>query len=193
MYVALAVIPVIATLGAIAAIIICVFVFIFALTALAFNLAMTFGLSWLREKMELFKLLRPTVDSVNKASEAALQGKAPSSGDGNIVRVVAQVPNQVTAVDKKVVALSDSVAEKVIEYRARTVQAKTIVKTFFAPRKKLPGEKLLASSEPEQKIASQDEYLALIEDKLPRISNGQNGPTAEQRDTSSQAKNAIHR
>lgn len=188
MFGVLAVVPVIATLGAIAAIIICIFVFVFVLTALAFNLVMTFGLSWVREKTEMVKLLRPTVDSVNKASEAALQGKAPSPRDSSIARVAAQVPTQVIAADKKVAALSDSVAEKVIEYRARTVQAKTIVKTFFAPRRK-------ALPESGREVASSD-YRALIAEtptaEYPAVPGSQNGLVAEQRNTSPQAKDAIH-
>ncbi len=155
----LAVNPVIATLGQIAAIIILLFVLVFVLVAVAFNVAMAFGLEWVREKTELFKLLRPSVDSVNKASESALQGAPASSNENPIIRTVAQVPVQASNADKKVAQVSDTVAEKVIEYRARTMQAKAIVTTFFAPRKPAP-----ALSEPEIKSPG---YRILIEEQGP--------------------------
>src|SRR5882724_10870952 len=135
----LAVDPVIASLGQIAAIIILLFVFVFVIIAVAFNLAMAFGLAWVREKVELFKLLRPSVDSINKTSESAIQGIPPAADENAIVRTAAQVPAQVAAADKKVVQVSDTVAEKVIEYRARTMQAKAIVRTFFAPKQAAPA------------------------------------------------------
>ncbi|HEY4387611.1 MAG TPA: hypothetical protein VGN34_24410 [Ktedonobacteraceae bacterium] len=191
MGVVLAVNPVIATLGEIAAIILCLFVFVFVLMALAFNLAMSFGFGWVREKAELIKLLRPSVDSVNKASESALQGKPLSSNENSIIRAVAQAPVQVTAMDKKVGQVSDSVAEKVIEYRARTMQVKAIVKTFFAPRRTPP-----ALPEPHQEIKSPGYRILIEEEYAPenlKIIGDQHGLTAEQHSTTPQAKNAAHR
>ncbi|HTK08067.1 MAG TPA: hypothetical protein VL485_12920 [Ktedonobacteraceae bacterium] len=191
MGVVLAVNSLIATLGGIAAIILCLFVFVFVLTALAFNLAMIFGFGWVREKAELIKLLRPSVESVNKASESVLQGKPLSSNENSIIRAVAQVPVQVTAVDKKVGQVSDSVAEKVIEYRARTVQAKAIVKTFFAPRRTPP-----ALPESHQEIKSPGYHFLIEDGRAPenlKIVGDQDGLIAEQRGTTPQAKNAAHR
>jgi hypothetical protein len=187
----LAVNPVIATLGQISAVIILLFVFVFVIIAVAFNLAMALGLGWVREKAELIKLLRPNVDSVNKVSEAALHGTPPASSENSIIKAVAQVPMQVEAADKKVEQVTDTVADKVIEFRARTVQVQAIVKTFFAPR-----EKPLALSRPEAMIKSPG-YRILIEEtnsteKIRKLS-AENARIAEQKGTDSSVNNGSHR
>ena len=69
--------PLLETAGQIAAIIICVFVFVFIILAVAFNVAMAFGMSWLSGKIQMIKMLRPTVESVNKTTESALKGIPP--------------------------------------------------------------------------------------------------------------------
>src|SRR5690242_16553332 len=119
--------PTLAGFGQLAAIIICLFAFIFILIAVAFNLAMVFGTAWLREKVNLIKMLRPTVDSVNKTTESALQGQPPAEDGNAVVRTIARVPTGVQAADKKVDEVTDKVAETAIEFRARTVQVRTIV------------------------------------------------------------------
>ena len=119
--------------GQIAAIIICVFLLILFVLVLAVNLAMGFLLAWVREKAELIKLVRPTVDSVNKSSEAALRGVAPSAEENPITHTIATLPGGVHAADQKVVQASERVAGAVIEFRARTVQVQTVVKAFLLP------------------------------------------------------------
>lgn len=119
--------------GQIAAIVICVFLLILFVVVLAVNLALAFLLAWVREKVELIKLLRPTVNSVNKSSEAALRGVAPSAEEKPIIHTVAAVPGGAHAADQKVDQISGRVASAVIEFRARTVQAQTIVKAFLLP------------------------------------------------------------
>ena len=187
----LAVNPVIATLGQISAVIILLFVFVFVIIAVAFNVAMALGLGWVREKAELIKLLRPNVDSVNNVSEAALHGTPPVSSENSIIKAVAQVPVRVDAADKKVEQVTDTVADKVIEFRARTVQAQAIVKTFFAPR-----EKPLALAQAAPMIKSPG-YRILIEepgatDKI-RAMSAENALIAEQKGTDSSGNNGSHR
>src|SRR5207248_10831787 len=114
--------------GQVAAIVICFYILVFVLIAVAFNLGMSFGLAWVREKVELLKLLRPYVDSVNKTSEAAVQGVPPTENENKIVQVVAEVPVRVHTIDKQVDQGSERVTRSVIEFRARTVQVQTIVK-----------------------------------------------------------------
>ncbi len=87
--------PVLAGFGQLAAIIICLFSVIFILITVAFNLALALGTGWLREKANLIKMLRPTVDSVNKTSEAAMQGQAPPQDGDAIARNIAKVPQGV--------------------------------------------------------------------------------------------------
>ncbi|MBV9228955.1 MAG: hypothetical protein JOZ18_06550 [Chloroflexi bacterium] len=129
----LAVNPTLAMWGQIAAIIICLFIFVYVLIFVAFNLIMAFGLAWIREKANVVKMLRPTVDSVNKTSEAASKGIAPSDNENAIVRSIASVPMGVHQMNDKVEQTSERVARAVIEFRARTVQAQTVVKAFLLP------------------------------------------------------------
>jgi hypothetical protein len=161
--------PTIAMLGQIAAIVILVFLFVFVLLTLAFNLAMAFGLKWLRDKTEAIKMLRPKVESLNKSSEVALQGVEPAANENALVRSVSQLPPRVQSVDKKVEEVSDRVAHAVIEFRARTVQAKTIVKAFFLPgamRTKHLPEKTVEESGLEFKSPG---YRILMEKKAPEV------------------------
>jgi hypothetical protein len=163
----LAVSPVLAAWGQIAAIVICFYILVFVLIALVFNVGMAFGLAWVREKAELLKLLRPYVESVNKTSEAAVQGVPPTENENKIVRAVAEVPARTHTLDKQADQMADRVANAVIEFRARTVQAKTIVKAFF-----LPGamKQELASTTGEQgyEIKSPG-YRMLVEEKAPEV------------------------
>jgi len=119
--------------GQIAAIIICVSLLILVLVALALNLALAFGLSWVREKANLIKILRPSVESVNKTSEAAIQGVAPQESENAVVRTAASIPLKIHTVDKKVDEVSERAAHVLIEVRARTVQVKTVMKVLFLP------------------------------------------------------------
>lgn len=91
-------------------------------------------LSWMREKANTIKLLRPTVDSVNKSSEAALQGREiETTEESKVAHTVASLPGSVHAIDQKVEQVSGKVASAAIELRARAAQAQAIVKTFLAP------------------------------------------------------------
>jgi hypothetical protein len=121
------------TWGQIAAIIICLFALVFILLAVAFNLAMAVGMSWLAEKIHAIKMLRPTVENVNKATEYALQGTPPDQDQNRVIRTAASVPTTMHNLEKKVNQGTDKVADAVIEFRARTVQAKTMLKAFFLP------------------------------------------------------------
>jgi hypothetical protein len=133
MYIVLAANATLAMLGQIAAIVICLFVLIFVLLAVAFNALMAFAMAWLHEKVALIKMLRPTVESINKASESVSQGVVPTAYENTIVRTVASLPTTMHAIDKKVEQSTHRVVNVVIEFRARTVQMQTVVKTFFLP------------------------------------------------------------
>lgn len=126
--------PIIATGGQIAAIILCVFLLVSVILMLAVNLGLAFVLAWIREKANAIKLLRPTVNSVNKSSEAALQGKEIEAlEESKVAHTVAAVPGSVHNIDQKVDQASRQVANAAIEFRARTAQAQAIVMTFLAP------------------------------------------------------------
>ena len=98
MFILLDVDPVLAGFGQTAAIIICLFLSISILLTVAFALVMVFATSWVREKSELIKMLRPSVDSVNETTGAALQGQSADDEDKNaIIRTIAKVPAGVHA------------------------------------------------------------------------------------------------
>lgn len=126
--------PILATGGQIAAIVIGLYAVLFIVIALVFNLVMAILLSWTREKAELVKMLRPTVDSLNKTAETMVDGKQPSPNDNKIIQVVAQGPAQVHKLDRQVEQTTDKAANAVIEFRARTIQVQTVVKAFFTPK-----------------------------------------------------------
>lgn len=126
--------PIIATGGQIAAIVIGLYAVLFILIALVFNLVMAAVLSWTREKANLVKMLRPTVNSVNKTSEAMINGTQPPPNENKIVQIVAEGPAQVHKLDKQVDQVADKVANAVIEFRARTIQVQTVAKAFFTPK-----------------------------------------------------------
>ena len=126
--------PIIATGGQIAAIILCIFLLISVVLMLAVNLGLTFLLAWIREKANAIKLLRPTVDSVNKSSEAALQGKEIEAiEESKVAHTVAALPAGVHNIDQQVNQVSSKVANAAIEFRARTAQAQAIAMAFLAP------------------------------------------------------------
>jgi hypothetical protein len=122
-------------LGQGAAIVLLLYFLILVLLGLGLTLGLMFGLAWVREKTELIKKLRPTVESVNTTTESAIKGNlpAPMASDNKIVRAVAEVPARVHDIDQKIEQGSDRVAEVVIEFRARTQMTKAIVKAFFLP------------------------------------------------------------
>ncbi len=122
-------------LGQAAAIILLLYFLIVILLGLGLTLGLMFGLGWVREKTELIKKLRPTVESVNTTTESALQGNMPAStaNSNKIIRTVAEVPAHAHDIEKKIEQGSDRVAEVVIEFRARTQMTKAIVKAFFLP------------------------------------------------------------
>ena len=192
MHMVLAVNPILAAWGQIAAIVICFYILVFVLIALAFNLGMSFGLAWVHEKVQLLKLLRPYVDSVNKTSEAAVQGVPPTENENKIVQTVAEVPMRLHTIDKQVDQVSDRIANAVIEFRARTVQAQTLVKAFFMPGL-LKRQAVPEIGEEGHEFKSPG-YQMLMEEKAPKVAvTPEEGAAYEQAVTSSQLKNAPSR
>jgi hypothetical protein len=139
--------------GQIAAIIICAFLLIMVLLLFAVNLGLAFGLTWVREKVEVIKKLRPVVDSVNTSTEAALNGVPVEENENKVVRAVASVPGGVHAANQKVEQITRKVADGVIEFRARTVQVQTVIKAFLRPAQFYP-----------QRIQSESEVQAALEE-----------------------------
>jgi len=139
--------------GQIAAITICLFALVLIILAVAFNLAVALGMSWLGEKINAIKLLRPTIESINQATESALQGTPPDQHQSGLIRTAASIPTTMHNVEKRVDQGTEKVADAVIEFRARTVQAKTILKAFFLPglMHKRPVQPVADETNPELK------------------------------------------
>jgi hypothetical protein len=180
--------PVLAGFGQTAAIIICLFLLVFILITVALALGMVFATSWIREKAELVKMLRPTVDSVNKTSEEALQGQPAAEDKNAIIRAVSKVPVGMHAADKKVDEATDKVAHGVIEFRARTLQVQTVVKAFLFPK---TGVQLDKPEVMEEGLEfNSPGYRKLMKEKVlpegtePEIGNGQAVTASQLRDAS---------
>lgn len=129
----LAVDPTLVAWGQVAAIVIGLYALIFILLAVAFNLVAALGLDWLREKINIIKMLRPTVDSLNTTTKLAEQGAPPDVNTNVVIRTIAEGPARLRTIEKKVDEGADKVAHYVIEYRARTEQIKSIAKAFLMP------------------------------------------------------------
>ncbi len=161
---------ILAPLGQAAAIILALYMLVFILIGLGFCLLMMYGLTWVREKAELVKKLRPTVDSVNTTIESGTSETLPATVDQNnklvqavhsiqsvqVVQKAKVAQQQVDNIEKKVDQGTDRVANAVIEFRARTVMVQGMLKAFFLPglegershRKSLLLQTALGISEP---------------------------------------------
>ena len=131
--------------GQAAAIILLFYMLGFVIIGVALAAVLMLSLSWVRQKAELIKRLRPTVDSINMTAEAAVRGDMPvvQANDNKVVRTIAEVPLYVHTIENKVEKGSDRVAGAVIEFRARTVMAKQMLKSFFLPGLKQPQQTAL--------------------------------------------------
>ncbi len=155
-------------LGQGAAIVLLLYFVLLVLLGLGLTLGLMFGLGWVREKAELIKKLRPTVESVNTTTESALQGNMPAAtaNSNKVIRTVAEVPARAHDIERKIEQGSDRVAEVVIEFRARTQMTKAIVKAFFLPglTHRQPSPSLL---EEESVGFKSPGYRMLVEEKVP--------------------------
>jgi hypothetical protein len=153
-----------ATLGQAAAFILLLYLMVLILIGLALRLGLMLGMSWVREKAELIKRLRPTVDSVNTTTEAAVRGVVPAQESNKVIRAVAELPVYVHTADQKVEQGSEKVADAVIEFRARTEMAKAVVKAFFSSGLKAPEKPAL---EEEGVGFRSPGYRMLVDEKAP--------------------------
>jgi uncharacterized protein YoxC len=159
--------PILETGGQIAAVIICIFLLVLVVVILATHLVLAIGFSWVRDKTELIKLLRPQVEMVNDTTRTAIKGEPLSQDTNAVVRTAAALPAQVQALDKRVDGLRDRTARAAIEVRARTVQAQTIVRAFLRPPLKQQGQ-VETARESDLEFKSPG-YRSLIERQAPEI------------------------
>lgn len=158
--------------GQAAAILLLLYFLIVILLGLGLTAGLMFGLSWVREKTELIKKLRPTVESVNTTTEEAIHGNlpAPTDHDNKIIRTIAEVPARMQNIEEKIDQGSEKVNEVVIEFRARTEQVKTIAKALFLPGLMRPRQQSVL--EEEGVGFKSPGYRMLIEEKAPTTETG---------------------
>ena len=121
--------------GQIAAIILLLYLLVFIVIGLVLALVLLLGTNWVREKIELIKIIRPVVNSVNTTTQSAFDGTlAPPREDENkIIRTAIEIPAYTHTLEQQVDQGSNRVADTVIEFRARTMMTKTMLKAFFLP------------------------------------------------------------
>ena len=134
---------VLSQLGQVAAIILLIYVLVNILIGLVIAVIFMFAGAWVRDKAELIKKLRPTLESVN----AAIKNPDAATGEAanGLVKVVhsiqsVEIPQRIEgiehgfqSVEEKVGQGADRVASAVIEFRARTAQAQGVLKALFLP------------------------------------------------------------
>ncbi|GCE47241.1 hypothetical protein EI42_00768 [Thermosporothrix hazakensis] len=183
--------PIIEAGGQIAAIIICLFALILIILALALNIGFFYAFTWVRQKTELIKVLRPHVESINKTTMLVKQGSEPDESQNAIVRTVAKVPAGVDKVDQKVTQATGKVAQGAIEVRARIEQGKAIVKTFFKPPRKQNLEERINK---EGLQFTSPGYRTLMKEKAPvSTAESPSGEGYEQTITAKQLKDVPSR
>jgi len=165
MYIFLASDP-LSVLGQISALILLIYLFVLILIGLALALVLLIGMTWVREKVSYIKRIRPTVDSVNATTQSAINGTLPEARDGEnkIIRTAAEIPASTHKVETKVDQGSERVANAVIEFRARTMMAKGILKAFFLPSLTQQPQSQL---EQEGVAFRSPGYRILLEEKAP--------------------------
>ena len=130
-------------LGYVAAIILLIYMLVNILIGLALAVGLMFAVSWVEDKAELIKKLRPTLTSVTEAIENPEAAQAASANglvkvvhtiqSVDIPQKIEGVEHSVQSVEQKVGQGADRVAGAMIEFRARTAQVQGTLKAFFLP------------------------------------------------------------
>ncbi len=138
------------TLGRIAALVLVIYVFLFAVLFFVGSLLLLYGNAWVRDKVGLLHQLRSIVESIDTVihtppNESLPTKFEPDSRFGQVlqaihtaqavqvVEIAKNTQKQVNNIEKKVEPVADRIAEGVIEFRARTVMAQAMLKAFFLP------------------------------------------------------------
>jgi hypothetical protein len=138
------------TLGRIAALVLVIYVFLFAVLFFVGSLLLLYGNAWVRDKVVLLHQLRSLVESIDTAIHTPPSEPLPSNlePDGRfgqvlqaihtaqavqVVEIAKNTQKQVNNIENKVEPVADRIADGVIEFRARTVMAQSMLKAFFLP------------------------------------------------------------
>ena len=138
------------TLGRIAALVLVIYVFLFAVLFFVGSLLLLYGNAWVRDKVGLLHQLRSIVETIDTAIHTPPKESLPASVEGDsrfdqvlqaihkaqavqVVEIAKNTQKQVNNIEKKVEPVADRIADGVIEFRARTVMAQGMFKAFFLP------------------------------------------------------------
>ena len=138
------------TLGRIAALVLVIYVFLFAVLFFVGSLLLLYANAWVRDKVVLLHQLRSIVESIDTAIHIPPNEPLPPSFEPDsrfsqvmqaihtaqavqVVEIAKNTQKQVNSIEKKVEPVADRIAGGVIEFRARTVMAQGMLKAFFLP------------------------------------------------------------
>ena len=138
------------TLGRIAALVLVIYVFLFAVLFFIGSLLLLYANAWVRNKVVLLHQLRTIVESIDTVihtppNESLPTALEPDSRFGQVlqtihtaqamqaIEIAKNTQKQVNTIEKKVEPVADRIADGVIEFRARTVMAQGMLKAFFLP------------------------------------------------------------
>lgn len=137
-------------LGRIAALVLTLYLFIFALFFLVAALLLLFGNAWVRDKVELLRNLRLFAQRIDTAMHVPSGEMLPAILEPDnalgqaiqaihtvqsvqVVQKAKDVQRQVNTLEKTIDQDTDRIASTVIEFRARTVMVQGMLKAFFLP------------------------------------------------------------
>ncbi len=138
------------TLGRIAALVLVIYVFLFAMLFFVGSLLLLYGNAWVRDKVGLLQQLRSIVESIDTVLHTPPNESVPASLESDsrfsqalqaihtvqsvqVVEIAKNTQKQVNNIEKKVEPVADRITDGVIEFRARTVMAQGMLKAFFLP------------------------------------------------------------
>ncbi len=153
----------ITTLGRVAALVLVIYVFLFAVLFFIGSLLLLYANAWVRDKVGLLHQLRSIVESIDitihtPPTESLPASLEPESRFSQVlqgihsaqavqaIEIAKNTQKQVNNIEKKVEPVADRIADGAIEFRARTVMAQSMLKAFFLPgmvKQQQPGPLLL--------------------------------------------------
>jgi hypothetical protein len=137
-------------LGRIAALVLVIYVFLFAVLFLFGSSLLMIANVWIRDKSLQLHQLRSIVESIDTVLHTPPNEPVPASIESDsrlsqalqaihtvqsvqVVEIAKNTQKQVNNVEKKVEPVADRITDGVIEFRARTVMAQSMLKAFFLP------------------------------------------------------------
>jgi hypothetical protein len=150
------------TLGRVAALVLVIYVFLFAILFFVGSWLLLYANRWVRDKVALLHQLHLIVENIDIAIHTPAKESLPTDLESDsrfsqvlqaihtaqsvqVIEIAKNTQKQVNSIEKRVEPVADRIAGGVIEFRARTVMAQGMLKAFFLPGmvKLKPGSPLL--------------------------------------------------